>query len=100
MPDRANDRGLNVLDGESVVMLALWSLVLWERKVGRVALEGTGVDRFELARGLDRMLDAKAREHPVAWDGQHLFLAKTGEPYQGLNFYSELEPLLKQAENE
>jgi ATP-dependent Clp protease ATP-binding subunit ClpA len=102
IPSRASDRGLHVVDGSSIVLLALWSLLLWERKVGRVALERTGVDPFELARGLDVLLTEKAREHPVAYDRRQeiLVMVKTGEPYVGWDFQALLEPLLQQAEHE
>jgi ATP-dependent Clp protease ATP-binding subunit ClpA len=102
IPSRASDRGLSVVDGSSLVTLALWSLLLWERKVGRVALEWMGVDPFELARGVDRLLTENAREHPVAYDQRTggLLLVKTGEPYKHWDFQSLLEPLLQQAEHE
>ena len=102
IPARASDRGLHVVDGSSIVLLALWSLLLWERKIGRVALERTGVDPFELARGVDLLLTEKAREHPVAYDQQQqiLALAKSGEPDQHWDFEALLEPLLQQAEHE
>jgi hypothetical protein len=29
-------------------MLALWSVLLWERKVGLIALERSGANRFDL----------------------------------------------------
>jgi ATP-dependent Clp protease ATP-binding subunit ClpA len=102
IPSRAGDRGLLVVDGSSLVQLALWSLLLWERKVGRVALEKMGVDPFELARGLDRLLTEKAREHPVRYDQRRgvLVLVKSGEPYQHWDFQALLEPLLQRAEHE
>jgi len=102
IPSRASDRGLHVVDYSSIVQLALWSLLLWERKVGRVALERSGVDPFELARGLDRLLTEKAREHPVAYDQRRgrLVLDKTGEPYEPWDFHALVEPLLQQAEHE
>jgi hypothetical protein len=34
IPTRASDRGLHVVDSGSIVMLALWSLLCWERKIG------------------------------------------------------------------
>ena len=34
IPSRAAERGLHVVDDASIVMLALWSLLLWERKMG------------------------------------------------------------------
>lgn len=102
IPSQASDRGLSVVDGSSIVMLALWSLLLWERKVGRVALERVGIDPFELARDLDKLLTEKGREHPVVYDKQQgiLVMAKTGEPYQHWDFQTSLEPLLQQAEHE
>ncbi len=83
-------------------MLALLSVVLWERKVGLVALERSGADRFDLVRGLDRLLEEKASEHPVAYDKQRgvLVLVTTDRPYDGWDFEALLEPLLRQAEHE
>jgi ATP-dependent Clp protease ATP-binding subunit ClpA len=102
IPGRASDRGLHLPDRSSIVTLALWSLLLWERKVGLVALEHMGGDRFDLARAVDRLLVEKAREHPVAYDShsQQAVLVKTGEPYKGWDFHALLEPLLEQAEHE
>jgi ATP-dependent Clp protease ATP-binding subunit ClpA len=102
IPSRASDRGLHVVDGASIVMLALWAVLLWERKIGLVALEGSGADRFDLVRGLDRLLEEKASDHPVAYDKQRgaLVLAKTGRHYDGWDFEALLEPLLSQAEHE
>ncbi len=99
---RANDRGLLVVEGSTIIALTLWSILLWERKVGRVALERSGVDRFELARGLDLFLDEKEQENPVAFDQRRgiLVLVKTRERYQSWDFDALLEPLLQQAEHE
>src|SRR5262245_15010717 len=63
IPSRASARGLHVVDAESIVMLTLWSLLLWERKVGRVALERMGVDPFDLARDLDGLLRRTTTEN-------------------------------------
>jgi ATP-dependent Clp protease ATP-binding subunit ClpA len=102
IPYRSSDRGLHVVDGTSIVMMALWSLLLWERKVGRVALERMGVDPFDLARAVDRLLDEKAREHPVVYNRgrQQLVLANTRELYKSWDFDALLEPLLQRAEHE
>ena len=102
IPTRAAARGLHVVDAGSIVMLALWWLLMWERKVGLVALQRSGVDRFELARKLDLFLEETESEHPVAYDRQRdvLVLVKTQEPYQGWDFETLLEPLLRQAEQE
>ena len=102
IPQRANDRGLHVVDESSIVVLALWSLLLWELKIGRVALERTGVDHLNLARDIDRLLIEKAGEHPVAFDTKRkqLVLLKTGDLYQAWDFAALLEPLLQAAEHE
>jgi hypothetical protein len=102
VPDRADDCGLEVVDDTTIVMMALWSLLLGGRKVGRGALEQMGVDRFDLARELGGLLDQKGDETPVAYDPkrQQLWLVKTGEPYRGWDFEGLLEPLLREAEHE
>jgi ATP-dependent Clp protease ATP-binding subunit ClpA len=102
IPCRASDRGLLVVNGSSIVMMALWSLLMWERKVGRVALEQMGVDPFDLARALDRLLEEITREHQVVYDArrQQSVLLKTREPYEGYDFDALLEPLLQRAEHE
>jgi ATP-dependent Clp protease ATP-binding subunit ClpA len=102
IPSRASDRGLHVVDEPCIVMMALWSLLQWERKVGLVALEQLGVDSFDLARAVDRLLDEKKQEYPVVYDQQQQqgVLAKTGEPYQRWDFNLLVEPLLQRAEHE
>jgi hypothetical protein len=102
IPGRSMERGLNVVDGESILMLALWSILLWERKIGLVALERSGVNRFDLARGVDNLLAEKGLEHPVVYDRRQglLVMAKTGEPYEFWDFASLLEPMLSAAEHE
>lgn len=102
VPSRASDRGLYVVDRLSLLMLVLWSLVLWERKLGRIALEGIGIDPFDLARRLDELLTERAREHPVGYDHKEgvLVLVNTGKPCQPWDFAALLEPLLQQAEHE
>jgi hypothetical protein len=99
---RSSERGLHVVDGASIVMLALWSLLLWENKIGLVALERSGVDRFELARGLDRLLKDKGLEHPVVYDRPQgaLVMAKTRQPYEEWDLSTLIEPILSAAEHE
>src|SRR5262249_16759116 len=97
---RAGDRGMHVADHEAIVMLALWSVLLWERKVGRVALEYLGVDHYSLLRDLEPLLDQKAGENPVAVRQGVPVLVKSGEPYRGWDLDGLLEPLLRQAEQE
>jgi len=101
IPDRAAERGLNVVDPSYIVMMTLWSLLLWERKVGRVALERAGIDIYDLARALDGLLEEKEAGNPVAVNQQGAcVLVKTGEPYHYWDFEALLEPLLRQAEHE
>src|SRR5262245_26126736 len=100
IPSRAPARRLHVVDGVSIVMVVLWSLLCGERKIGLIALERSGVDRFELARELKRMMSEKEKEHPFVFDKRlnwRLFL-KTGEPCSGWDFELLIEPLLRQAE--
>jgi ATP-dependent Clp protease ATP-binding subunit ClpA len=102
IPSRASDRGLDVVDGTSIVMLALWSILLWERKVGLVALEQSGVDRFDLVRGMDRLLEEKASKHMIVYDKERgvLLHADTHRPYEDWDLEDLLEPLLSAAELE
>ena len=50
--DRAIDRGLclRATDNATMIMLALWSVLMGERKVGLVAIERACGDRFDLVR--------------------------------------------------
>jgi len=61
--DRALDRGM--LSGEltegTAGMLAILSMLRWERKVGRAALERMGVDRDGLAQELDEAIKVEGR---------------------------------------
>ena len=102
IPSWAHDRGLIAVGSECIAMLALWSLLLWEHKVGLVAVEQSGVDRFDLVRGLDRLLVEKSSENPVAYDkeGKAFVFVKTQSAYDGWDFDDLLEPLLRRAEHE
>jgi ATP-dependent Clp protease ATP-binding subunit ClpA len=102
VPSRASDRGLHVVDACSINLMVLWSLLLWERKVGRVALERLGVDPFELARDVDQLLSEKADEHPVAFDPTRRipYMVNTGAVYEPWDFQALVEPLLLQAEHQ
>src|SRR5262249_9463362 len=60
---RAADPSMSTeLTEQSVPMLALWSLLRWERKVGLVALKRMGVEVDALAQDVDRALDAACTE--------------------------------------
>src|SRR5688572_388867 len=82
IPFRSGDRGLHVVDDESFVMLALWSLLRWERKIGLCALEHLSIDIDAFSRGLDELLNSKAEENPVVASRGGLVLEKTREPYR------------------
>jgi ATP-dependent Clp protease ATP-binding subunit ClpA len=112
IPARASDRGLvfRVPDEAAIVMLSLWSVLNWEQKIGLVALEESGGNRFELVRALDRLLEEKAaalpeafdREQPMEGDGQgtRIVVPKPGQPYVRWDSEALLERLLRQAEHE
>jgi len=96
---RAGDRGFVTVDAASVIPLALWTLIRWERKVGLVALEMMGVDVDSLAHRLDALLTRLADDKPiVAKDGVAVYAA-TGEPVV-FDVSTPLEPLLDHAESE
>lgn len=98
---RSADRGLHTIDDSIVPTMALWSVLNWERKVGRNALEESGADRFELIRDLDDLLDEKRDELQVAYDPQQniLVYVKTRLPITAAS-ESSLETLICQAERE
>jgi Clp amino terminal domain, pathogenicity island component len=112
IPFRASDRGLGlyVADHTSTVMLALWSVLLWERKLGLCALEKAGGNRFDLIRGLDRLLQLHASELPYAYDMKQAVdcddrqcrrvVPKPDNPFLGWHSEDLLEPLLRQAQHE
>ena len=100
VPMRASERGLRIVDDDCFVMLTLWSLLLWERKVGLVALERLGVDWLLLTRILDQLLTAKADENPVVCYQGVLVHERTRQPYTGWEFRAHFERLLGQAEHE
>jgi len=97
--DRAGDRGLFHVDDASVVPLALWTLIRWERKVGLVALETMGVDLHSLADKLDALLTRLADEHPVVFKDGVAVYAKTGARI-GSDLSTAIETLLTQSESE
>jgi hypothetical protein len=106
MPARAIDRGLGIRvpDEAAIVMLALWSVLNWERKIGRVALEESAGNRFDLIQALDRLLAEQALELlelAVTRDDQGRVVVLTpGQPHVGWDSDNLLEPLLRQAERE
>ena len=97
LTQRAGDRGLFHFDDSSVIPLALWTLIRWERKVGFAVLEMLGVDLHSLADKLDALLTRLADKHPVvAKDGIAVY-AKTGKPVL-FDLCTATEPLLAQGQ--
>jgi hypothetical protein len=71
IPSRIADRGLRAVDSSTIVRMALRSLLLWEPTNGHLMLERLGIDPFDLARSVDKLLDEKPRGCPAAsadWD--------------------------------
>jgi hypothetical protein len=99
--ERAADRGM--IRGEfteaTAGMLAVLSILRWERKVGRVALELLGTDLDGLARDLDQVIEDEGRssrrseEYPfvVLPSGQRGIVVDDDTPRR---------PLVEQAEGE
>ena len=110
---RAIDRGLalRVADQPSIVMLALWSVLLWERKLGLADIEHAGGNRFDLIRALDQSLQRKASELPVAFDMDRevgcdnpqrgvVVVSEPDQPVVRWDSEDLLEPLFRQAKDE
>jgi acyl carrier protein len=86
IPARIADRGLHAVDSSTIVRMALRSLLLWERTNGHLMLERLGVDPFDLARSVDRLIEEGPVGYPASsadWD-----------------FDTLVEPLLRQAIHE
>ena len=97
---RASERGLVDLNDATIAMLALWTLIRWERKVGLVALETIGVYVLALTGQLDLLLDKRRDDNPGAAKDGILVFRKTGRPVPVANKEKKLEPLLTQTEQE
>jgi hypothetical protein len=92
MPDQMTD--------QAVGMLALWSLLRWERKVGLVALERMGVVVDALACDVDRALSALSAEIWRQAGPPKLEVLPSGQRGVVMDFDALLEPLLAAAEHE
>ena len=99
MCPRAAERGMATGCTERTApMLALWSLLRWERKVGLVALERLGVEIDALARDADWGLSEACAE-----PGQPIEPAESQALSAGrrvVDFDTPLRPLLAAAEDE
>ena len=95
IPAVAGSRWHHIADPSSIVMMSLWFLLLWQRKIGRVALEEVGVEPYDLARDLDQCLEQKALANPgiVMRRGTIVYV-------RPVDFDALLEPLIRQSEHE
>jgi hypothetical protein len=77
--ERAADRGMffGQLTEATAAMLAVLSILRWERKVGLAALERTGADLDRLARDLDDAIRAEGRCRPT--EGPYWICGPSGQ---------------------
>jgi ATP-dependent Clp protease ATP-binding subunit ClpA len=97
---RAADRSMFDVTRQTVSMLALWSVLRWERKVGLVALERMGVELDALARDVDRALDAACAEIRRQHGTPHWETLPSGQRGIVVDFRAPLAALLDAAEHE
>jgi hypothetical protein len=99
VPRRAVDRGMLVMDESAILFLTLWTLLLWERKVGVIALEKGGIDRLELARYIDDSLTMMASQDLEVPDseGGDGSPNSVGSPHLDWGVGALLEPLVRRA---
>src|SRR6516165_3996726 len=85
---------------QTVPMLALWSILRWERKVGLVALERMGVEVDALAKDVDRALHAACAEIRRQAGPPESQTLSSDQRAIVVDFDTPLEPLLAAAEHE
>jgi ATP-dependent Clp protease ATP-binding subunit ClpA len=99
--ERAFDRGM--LSGElseaTAGMLAVLSMVRWERKVGKAALERMGITLDSFAKELDEAIDEEGRatRSPT---GPKIEVLPSGQQAHVIDTRSPLRLLLEQAEQQ
>ncbi|MGD9648579.1 MAG: Clp protease N-terminal domain-containing protein [Pirellulales bacterium] len=77
---RAAARGFLQTELRDVVLLMLWTLLRWERKVGQVVLEELGVDLDHLASDVNSGLRARGAERKFRVENNSLVDRQTGAP--------------------
>jgi ATP-dependent Clp protease ATP-binding subunit ClpA len=99
--ERALDRGM--ISGEfnqaTAGMLALLSMLRWERKVGRAALEHLGIDHDRLARALDDAIAEEGRQAQRP-GGPEIEVLPSGQRGLVMDTHTPVLQLLDQAEHE
>src|SRR5688500_12254915 len=97
---RAADRSMSTeVTEQTAPMLALWSVLRWERKVGLVALERAGVQVDALARDVDRALAAACSEFRRQNGPPRLQTLPSGQQGIMMDFWAPFAPLLESAEH-
>ena len=84
----------------TITMLALWSLLRWERKVGLVALERMGIEPDALAKEVNQVLCAASEEVRQHAGKPKFHVLPSGQKAMVVDFDAPLEPFLKAAEHE
>jgi ATP-dependent Clp protease ATP-binding subunit ClpA len=98
---RAADRGmLWEIDAPMITMLALWSLLRWERKVGLVALERLGIEPDALAQAVNQALSTACSEKRRQGERPKYQILPSGQKAIVIDFDTPLEQLLVAAESE
>jgi ATP-dependent Clp protease ATP-binding subunit ClpA len=99
--ERASDRGMlaSELTEATAGMLAVLSILRWERKVARAALEQLGIDLDRLAREIDDAIrvEGETSRNPT---GPQLGVHESDSRYLFVDLDSPRRPLLNQAEHE
>jgi ATP-dependent Clp protease ATP-binding subunit ClpA len=97
--ERACARDFLVWNEGSLPLLALWTLIRWERKFAVGALERTGIELSSLAHDLDIMLDKRRDAHAAEALNCRLVYAAANEPVP-LAWEAYFKPFLKAASAE
>lgn len=99
--DRALDRGMvaGELTEATAGMLAVLSILRWERKVARAVLEQLEADLDRLARDIDEAIRTEGllARNP---DGPQFSPSTSGERHLEVDIATPLQPLVEQAERE
>jgi ATP-dependent Clp protease ATP-binding subunit ClpA len=86
-------------DQATAGMLALLSILRWERKVGRAALEHLGIDNDRLARALDDAIAEEGRQAQRP-SGLEVRVLPSGQKALVVDTHTPVLQLLDQSEHE
>src|SRR5262245_62942894 len=99
-PRAADRRMSDVVIEQSLNMLAFWSLLHWERKVGLAALEKMGVNIESLCKAVDRVMIVLCQAIREKAGPPKYQMLPSGQRAVVVDFDTPLEPLLQSAEAE